>query len=379
MPLFLALEGLALSSRTSDWSIEWQWATSWMNGILVLLGPLTAGVAAAETVHFRRHSSALSLSVPPSKVIVSQALRVLGVTWWAAVAHVLGMVAAAIVVGVRHGEPGWLEVRLIPPALLLLLAFAAIGALLAWCLPYVVTPAVVAVAGYFVPGAQLAPPSWFLAGGATGPLVGLQYRPDLLWAQSLLWLSCFVAAIVSVAAFARPRAQSLLGAIVGVGLVAVAASWVSSFGPDALTERPVGALACNSGEPPVCSPQEYAEVIAEVDAIARPVVGQLTNALGGLGVSRLVVFAPPPLPRGVVAVQTRIGPPYTDSYNVAVSVVGAATACPPGHPGLDGDVAAIVGGAIPELGGGGLEPGTRSLTPAEARERFEAVRAQCAG
>ncbi|MEO7131793.1 MAG: hypothetical protein ABIZ07_10505, partial [Dermatophilaceae bacterium] len=128
LPLFLGLEVLALLSRGQIWAFEWAWTTSWINGVLVLLGPAVAGVAAAEAVQRRRVCAGMLQRASAGREVVAHAVLALGVAVWAGVAHLLGLGVGWALAVVRHGELGLLDSLPIGATLLLILAQASIGA-----------------------------------------------------------------------------------------------------------------------------------------------------------------------------------------------------------------------------------------------------------
>jgi len=373
-PLFLILEAVSVTSRERIWAIEWQWATSWANGILVLLGPLTAAVAAAETAHLRRNGGSLLRRAGNRELAMIHAARILAVAAWAIAAHAAGLAATWLIVVARHGELGQLEWRLVPPAFVLLVAASAAGTAAGWLVPRLITAPVIAIVGYLLPAVQLLGSQYFLIGGATGPLVGLEYRPVVLLAQSLFWFACI--AFTTAVMMRRSLAAAMA---IGVAMVAVAGSgaWLDRL-PETLRARPVTSFACDSQTPQVCVPAEYREVLDAVARSAGPTAAALRSSLGDLRVTRLAAFAPPPLPAGWVAVPTWLEAPYTDDYNVAVAIVTAASGCTVGPTaGVDREIATIVPAAAPALQGYATRTGLPLLTRAEAKARFEALRAEC--
>lgn len=374
LPLFVGLEIVSLTSRDRIWAIEWQWATSWANAILVILGPLTAGVAAAESTHLRRHGGWLITRQGAAGRLKAHASRALAVGTWAVAAHAAAMAITWIIVASRHHEVGSLEWRLIPPAFLLLIASACVGSAVGWLLPHLIVAPMVAVLGYLLPAASIGSSQLFLVGGSTAPLSGLEYRPDVLVAQSVVWLLC---GLVAVVVLLRRSWASAVIATLSVAALVGAAAWVNSLGPDTLRARPVIDFSCVGSSPAVCVPADYREVLSELDAVVRPVVGPLRTSLGPLSVTRVVAFVAPPLPAGSAPLWTWVEPPYTDQYNAATSIVAAASSCPSNTPELDREVALILPGAVPALQAHATQMGLPLLTPEEARAHFDALRDRC--
>ncbi|GAB3058659.1 hypothetical protein GCM10027053_20770 [Intrasporangium mesophilum] len=378
LPLFLCLEIVTLMSRDRLWAIEWQWATSYTNGILVLLGPLAAGVATAEAAHARKHGGRLVVAMGSRGLVRAQAARSLAVGLWACVAQAIGQAATWVIVAARHREIGALEWRLVFAAFLLLLAFAFLGGAVGWLIPSLLTAPIVAALGYFVPAMSLASPHLFLVGGSTGPGAGSEYRADILVAQALAWIA--VGITTTVAVLHRTWIGRAL-VVTGVALVVLAAGSLGRLGPDATRPRPVTEFACAGSAPEVCAPADYRELVPRIQSVARPVVISLSKALGRLPVERLTAFAPGSAAPGSAEIPVYLEPPFTDELNVALSVVRAALSCPAGAM-LDHDVSLIVAGAVPRLrgwaaGAAGIDPASVP-DPAGARSRFEALADRCA-
>lgn len=374
LPLFLALEAVSLSSRDQIWALEWQWATSWTNAILVLLGPATAGIAAAEAAHARRHGGGFVVRSFARGQLQSHLLRVGATATWSGIAHSTGFAGAWLITAIRHGELGVLEWRLVAPSFLFLLAAACVGACLGWLTRSLVTAPVVALSLYFLPAAQLLDANLLLLGGSTGPTSGTVYRPDMLLAQAGFWVAVAVAAWLLCA---RRSWLSTASGAAALGVALWAGQLVHVLGPDTVRSEPVVDVACAGTAPAVCVPADYKPILADVEGAARPVLSALAVNLGALDVERAVAFADPGVPQGAAVIPTWLEAPYTDEYNVAIGVLVAASGCDGKDPDPMPDVARIVPGAAPNLRGMAERTGVPLLEPDEARAAFEALRAKC--
>lgn len=166
VPLFLILEAINISSRQRDWASDWLWTSSYAGGILVLLGPLAAGVAAAESVQLRRRKGDALFHMHGVHESRFHIVRLTALGVWVGLSHLIGVLVMWVIAIQRHGQWGWLDPRVVLPSFLLLLAFVSIGAAAGWWLPKVVTPPLVALAGYVLPGLGVMQPALFLVSAA---------------------------------------------------------------------------------------------------------------------------------------------------------------------------------------------------------------------
>lgn len=325
VPLFLILEAINISSRQRDWASDWLWTSSYAGGILVLLGPLAAGVAAAESVQLRRRKGDALFHMHGVHESRFHIVRLTALGVWVGLSHLIGVLVMWVIAIQRHGQWGWLDPRVVLPSFLLLLAFVSIGAAAGWWLPKVVTPPLVALAGYVLPGLGVMQPALFLVGGATGSLIGLEYRQDLLWAQSAWWLALAVVGLLALGQWSRLRLSSFA---VVMGIAGLCGGSVMALGPDDL--RPVDrlpALACSGSKPQVCVSAEVPASLIPVAKVARPLSAALAVLLPGKPVDRIVTVQAAHMPIGTVFVPADPNPPYVEDLSVSASLVRAKTGC----------------------------------------------------
>lgn len=381
LPLFLALEALALLGRDQIWAIEWAWTTSWINGILVLLGPAVAAIAAAQAVSLRRVSADLVQRSTAAREVVAHAGLALGVAAWACAAHMLGLSIGWLLAVLRHGGLGSLDLPPTGATLLLIVAQASIGAAIGWALPRVITPVLVALAGYLLPGLQIINPALFLIGGATGPRIGLAYRLDAVAWLGATWLVAAIVAPVAAAWLGRPRRRPALAAVTAIGLVAVAAAGAqaASLQPDVL-RYVATSLTCTQGVPPVCVAAEYRSVLPEAAKLVEYTESRLVPVYGPMRDVRAVVVVNgrPPLPSGAVPIAMMAQPPWVDDESVAMALFAARAGCGPESEAHGQEVLALLQYADPI----GIPPDPdhpRPLSDVEARARLTLLKQACSG
>lgn len=327
-PLFLVLEAVNVLSQGRDWAADWLWTSSASNSILVLLGPLAAGVAAAESVQLRRRGADALLRLKGVRAGRLHTVRVLALAAWVGFSHAIGIVAMWIVALLRHDQWGWLNAAVILPTFLLILAFVSVGAAVGWWLPKVVTPPVVALAGYLLPGLGVMPPALFLIAGWTGSLIGLEYRTDLIGAQAAWWA---VVAVAGMIALGRASWQRWASLAVAAAVAVLCAGQVGALGPDDLQiAQGVPALTCTGAKPQVCVSAEVPASLAPVAEMARPLSAALDAFAGTKSAERIVTVPMAHPPTGTVIVPSHPNPPYAQGLAVANALVRAKTACPLG-------------------------------------------------
>lgn len=376
-PLFLALEVVNATSRDREWASEWLWTSSASNGILVLLGPLAAGVAAAESVQLRRKGSHALIAAEGVHAARFHVVRVLALAAWACIGHLAGVLSMWVVAMARHGQWGSLQPEVILPSFVLLIAFVCTGAAVGWWLPAIVTPPLVAVAGYILPGLGFVNPSLFLVGGATGSLLGLEYRPSVLLSLSAWWALVAFTALVTLG---RAGVVRLAAALTLFGTVVATTIPLLNQSPDELrlaTHLP--ALSCQGRAPQICVSAEVPESLEPVAGVARPLSVALHDLLSDVKIDRIVTVQAAHLPAGTVVVPAKTNEPYVSDLAVASGLVRSVTGCWRGDDTTYAATQMVARYLVAQTGGTVPGPPVEALDRSRARVLVQHLRARCGG
>lgn len=266
----------------SGWDWEWQRATDWASGSTILLGPFTAGLVAFD--FWRRTPSGLR------SVMASAArgrLAVLGPvvsTWiYAVIACAVGVLLAAIrtLAHGADGSPSWWFVVQAPVGLF---ACAAVGALVGSLLVNAAAAPVAAFAAYLLPvaGAMLGVPDLLIAGGSTGPLIGLEPAPRVMATtivvDVLIALSCLA---VAAGRMTLPSRGAVATAAASLVATVAATSVLVSLDPAQHRFRPAEAKQVCVGESlAVCGPAGGRAIYV----LAQRDLARAWSSLQGMGV-----------------------------------------------------------------------------------------------
>ncbi len=232
LPAYGLVIAAHLVLRPTRWRSEWMWTFDAYNFVVMLLAPVLAGVACWDGARW----SASRPQIESSGRTAAAFARL-----WAAHAVVaLGAFAAGLTVavvrtitGTAPGLPGWRPIVSVLPALALLGAAIALGLGVGWRTRRALLAPLVAMAafGLMIVGYTAAPGLFVHVGGATGSLLGLQPRLEVMAAQVAFYASV-IAAVVSGAIGA-----SVTGAAAVVVGAAVVAAFSSSPQAAASSER----------------------------------------------------------------------------------------------------------------------------------------------
>lgn len=229
------------------------------NGVLIIVNPLVAALTCAETLVLTRGPRWEAITSLPDDGIRLLAGRVAATAGWIAALHVVCVIYAvgkSVLTTSSTLPPAWPIV----PALMSILAFGALGALIARAWPSMVAPPLTAVGLYILTLMikKSLPDPLVQFGGATELLLGLRNRLDVLALQAV-WLTVIaIAAIVLAVGTMRgyprvgPRAVACLAA------VACAALALASLG-DLRFETTSTSLVCKGAQPQVCVVADFSD------------------------------------------------------------------------------------------------------------------------
>jgi hypothetical protein len=281
LPLLIALEAINALSRDREWATEFSGTINWSGSALILAAPLIAGAAAAESVILRRHGGAQLLGALRARRLRVHALRVVATALWCTLAHLAG---TGLCVGFYLAEHDWSLSRapdptLVPvlPSLALICSATALGSLVGWFRPEVLTPLLVA-AGWYGVWLLLVLHGWrtqVLTSGTAATPIGFRYRPDMVTWQ-VLWFATLTIAGVLWHVRYRGRARIALAALTAVMVIGSGAA-LRSLGSDVSEPDPSARVAwtCRGDGPQVCVTAEYDQQLRAFDEAVRPVATAL--------------------------------------------------------------------------------------------------------
>lgn len=255
----LVLEVLNVRDRVSTSFEYWPTALDSTNGVLIVVNPLVAGIVCAETLALTRGSQREMMNVLPFGGI-----RLLAVRAAATAAPIILLHLAVIVFVLTQsntaGSDGLASLFPIVPAVLSVFAYSTIGVALACLFPYLVVAPLAPIALYLLALTmeRNLPDPLVEFGGASGMMLGIRNRPDVLAGQTV-WL-LLIAAVFLMLSVGTVRGYGRLWprAVVGASVLTVAGFALGSLGDLRFESRPT-ALVCAGNEPEVCVLTRYAD------------------------------------------------------------------------------------------------------------------------
>lgn len=297
-PLFGALEYVNLTNSRAPVLHHWTTLIDVANGVLVIMNPLTAGLACAASLALFVRARWDMVGATRDGGWRALAAQVASVAAWPAAVHITTLVTL-IVLGFYKGIPGLPPLLPVIPALTSLLMFSALGVAIARWWRSWAAPPVVAIAAYVVTVAvdRAANDAFVQFGGATMELLGLRHRPDILAAQVIWTLAVAGAAVALVCLQVLSGRANLLKVGTIVLVVAAGASPLVWRGEPRFEDGHV-TWRCAGAAPRVCVVLEYEEVLPEQQRRVTQVV-EVAKELGLRGI--------PDTFRQAVGVGTRSG------------------------------------------------------------------------
>lgn len=278
-PVLVILEVVNALARDREYAVEWLWSADWSGAALILTLPIAGGVAAAESITYRRRGVGELIDHSGSRPGRVHLARVWGLCFWVVASHVVGVTVCAGIASRQH-DSGHFPVLLTLPAFLMLISVICLGAWLGWSLNSLFLPPLLAVLLYGISTA-----GWFgtrnllSAGGATVSLLGLRYRPEILVGQAV-WATCLAGASLAALSMLRDasswsaRAVPVLSAGIalatGVGLVHLGTDRVE------VGNQPPQ-WACAGQGPQVCVVDEYSQRLPAFRHLVEPLVRALAD------------------------------------------------------------------------------------------------------
>jgi hypothetical protein len=385
LPALVVVELVNAFARGQEWAIEWQWTAYWSNAATSLICPLLAAVGAAESVAYRRKGVA-GLLGSGSPRLRADLLRGGATGAWGLLAHLIG-VAVCVAAAVRIHDSFHLQLQLLLPAVMAVLASAFVGAAVGWLWPSLAAPPIVALAGVALtsisPIGALMP--YVRVHIATVGLEGLVTRPAFIAVDCMWWIVVAGAALWLLGR-SGPFSWRGDGALALVVVLAVALMRWQGNEPFRLVvqaPRP----ACSSTRPSVCLSADYAPRLAAYT----PVVGRLAAVVGDLDPGGLpsrvvqagsVVAGSPPAEGSVAISVTPRGRPAPE--DIAFQLIESVSGCPQASTApsarLLQDEQRLVAWLVRDAGLGvaqGIPPGAELSTSAQARSVLASLRTEC--
>lgn len=257
-PVVGALLMFGLFSRGVPWAGEWSWTIDWANGLVPLLAPIVAGVAAHDAMRYQRASTSLLLR--STERPLWRPLLLAG-----AVPFATGLALWLLALGVASGVSanagaGGLDSRtfatFVPVVAALGLA-ACIGVGCGvWVRNVLAGPfaAALVFALTLAPGYELFPPL-FRVGGSTGTLVGLTWGWGFISSVTLTSILATASVACWLAVLTSPlRSQALVvaAAVMTLGAIAIGATITTRTPERLVVSDRVPAWSCRGTAPEVC-------------------------------------------------------------------------------------------------------------------------------
>lgn len=250
-PLFIGFEVVALLSRGQQWRGEWAWTIDWIGGILVLLGPVVAGVAAWRTVAARKLWADLGDLAGAGRAARAE---VAAVVLWAALCH-LGGLAVAIGITASAGASGFPSLWPVVPQIVAIAGYAGLGLLMGSLVPNgligpLTTVTLLLTVTQF--SSTRLPSLWVYVGGATSSLSGLHYNPRVALAQTAFSLGLGGLGYFIRRPFVGRLQLGIGGLAVSVVALVIAATWLASDPDQYLVSTKQVDRTCVGARPRVC-------------------------------------------------------------------------------------------------------------------------------
>lgn len=377
-PLFLAVVAVALVSYLPQATFTWNWAGSSVAGCTILLGPVAAGVAAADSVSWNGVRPLSETRFPRSPAW--HAARTLAVAAWPCCALLLGYGTAWIWTALRHSAIGGFDPLLIGASCSAVVAHAAVGSALGWWWPSRFAIPMVATATYFL--FLVLDSRLLMVGGATEPLIGMRYRPDVLALQTCWFF--VVGAVMITALWVGTRSSGVaLGALAASVLGgALVVSGIVGDGRDPLVvQEGPPPISCTGQEVRVCVPTEVRQILPEYAATAG-VVARTANTLVGPNRRVVTVHGGPETGSDgrIVRAPISVAPPYARAQSIARSIVASLAGCR-GDELLGRPPGPAVRYLLSEAGAEGAEapPGSSAVSRSAATSDLARLSATCRG
>jgi hypothetical protein len=219
-PLLVVIEGFYLFSRGTPWAGEWRWTIDWAAGAPILVGPLLAAIVAFETLQWSGDGTRQLLGSCARRVVPGWQAAATGFIVAGAI-HVIALaVCAAMTLYAGASIRGGALIAL--TSIVALAAAAFVGAAAASLLRNLLAVPLAAVVVYLLAtfAGEVGLPPVFDTGGATGTLLGLDWRRSVVL-RDLLVLMLLA---VGLAAVVWSRERPAVGRLpIGVGVVALVA------------------------------------------------------------------------------------------------------------------------------------------------------------
>ena len=277
MPFVVAVDVAGAASATVPLDHHWATTIAELNGSFPVLNPLVAALAAVAFAPVFSTTQRELTAATPGRGRRLLGLKASVVAGWLVLGHLM-LTAGVLVWAWRSGTPGSPDLWGVLPEIGAIVAAMGAGTLAARVVPRWWVAPLLLVGGYvvliLVKGYVPAP--FYRTGGASIPLYGLSYRPDIAALQCVggVLLGClFVVLAASAPRDPAVRPVTLLVLVVAVMLVAGA---LTSRGDRLYREVPV-AWQCLGDAPRLCAVRESADdlgvsherLVAAVGAVDR--------------------------------------------------------------------------------------------------------------
>ena len=253
VPILLALEVGVILIEDQQWTSEWRWAIDWAGAGVFLAGPLAGGLATWQAQAARRSpGEAAQVAGTPFRLF---AFNAGGIFAWAALVHTV-VIAGVVVACYRAGLTGVPEVAAIVMHWSLIAGCVSVGYTVGqFTSSRLAAPlSTVALVAFMIQASNGALPIlWAEVAGATAPLTGLRYRPEVILGQLVLF---WALVLVGLGVTKTARRSTYRFVVLGIASAAAlsAAVALANAGEGRFVVRPSSALSqsCFGEAPEVC-------------------------------------------------------------------------------------------------------------------------------
>lgn len=323
----LVLQILNVSDRASTSFDHWPTALDSVNGVLIVVNPLVAGIVCAETLVLTRGSQREMINVLPHGGIRVFAARAAATAAPIILLH-LAVIGYVLTQSNTAGSSVLTTLFPIVPAVLSIFAYSAIGVALGCLFPYLVVPPLATVGLYLLALmiARSLPDPLVEFGGASGVMLGIRNRPDVLVGQTL-WLLLLASVFLMIAVgTVRGYARLWPRAVLGAAVITAAGFGLGSLGDLRFEPQPIN-FTCTGSDPEVCVAAIYADKLEpEADRVSSAV-----RQVEKLGIELPTRFEQGTSARaerqGEVGYFTLTGPQSTSPYENLILSITQSVAC----------------------------------------------------
>lgn len=292
-PAMVILIAINVLARDKVWAHEWLWGIYNYHFVIILLGPLVAGLAAWEGYQQSKSKDIIDSTGRSLSAAIGSWVSLLA---WTYLAYLLGLllVFAFIVIAGTPGWPGVAVSATLPPALALLAAETAIGYVVGFRTRTPLSAPAVAVGVFtlsillYLRGGE----KFIRVGGATASLVGIEPRASVQVLQTAFYAAIACIALLLCRQLLRTPDLLAFGPVLGNIVIIAALGLALARPPSSMFQPASTAMRCTSSRPVICLAPGYAQFQARVSSAVMP----YWKAFAGVGITTPRRFSQAVLP-----------------------------------------------------------------------------------